>query len=250
MRMSTPAIDLDPREVLEHLRALGYNHITKDQLKQFIKDLKKLIKYDLRRLQAKEETEQENLPRCGITCRSVQDGEKGETVHDRKRVLREKNQAEKPLIETHSKSIAVQTLVPPCDLASSSTGRAISSAPSKLRDSSSVSEASSVSCSTCKAALPCSCSAPNLGRKLARKKENSAPKPVSSFIRIPPSEVRMGKTDPVTLYHYYQSVWSKQNRPGENPHADVRWRIRHKMMAPNVIKTNCETKRENPPWVD
>lgn len=34
--MSEP-IDLYPQEVLEHLKSLGYHHITKDQLKQFIK---------------------------------------------------------------------------------------------------------------------------------------------------------------------------------------------------------------------
>ncbi|KAF6210201.1 hypothetical protein GE061_013304 [Apolygus lucorum] len=244
--MVTPAIDLDPREVLEHLSALGYNHITKDQLKQFIKDLRKLIKYDLRRLQAQEEVTGENVSSCG----SVQARDNGLTGSGHKRILREKNQADKKLTETRSKSIAVQTLVSSRDLASSSCGSAISSAPAKLQHASSVSDASVVSCSTCKSALPCPCSASNLRKKSAGKKENSAPKPVSSFIRIPPCDVRMGKTDPVTLYHYYQSVWAKQNRPGENPHADVRWRIRHKMMAPNAIKTSSENKRENPPWID
>uniref|UniRef100_A0A8D8Q2Z7 Uncharacterized protein n=1 Tax=Cacopsylla melanoneura TaxID=428564 RepID=A0A8D8Q2Z7_9HEMI len=41
-----PPLDLDPKEVLAHLNYLGYHHITGHQLKDFMKDLKKLIRYD------------------------------------------------------------------------------------------------------------------------------------------------------------------------------------------------------------
>lgn len=41
-------LPLDARVVLIHLNALGYRNITSEQLKEFIKDLKKLIKYDLK----------------------------------------------------------------------------------------------------------------------------------------------------------------------------------------------------------
>ncbi|GAB0093406.1 Hydrolethalus syndrome protein 1, C-terminal domain [Sergentomyia squamirostris] len=40
------SISLDAREVLHHLNELGYRNITAQQLKEFIRDLKKLIKYD------------------------------------------------------------------------------------------------------------------------------------------------------------------------------------------------------------
>uniref|UniRef100_A0A6B2EJE0 Centriolar and ciliogenesis-associated protein HYLS1 C-terminal domain-containing protein n=1 Tax=Phlebotomus kandelakii TaxID=1109342 RepID=A0A6B2EJE0_9DIPT len=40
------SISLDAREVLHHLNELGYKNITAQQLKEFIRDLKKLIKYD------------------------------------------------------------------------------------------------------------------------------------------------------------------------------------------------------------
>ncbi|KAL1447112.1 hypothetical protein WDU94_003672 [Cyamophila willieti] len=47
MATSTPPpLDLDPKEVLAHLNYLGYHHITGHQLKDFMKDLKKLIRYD------------------------------------------------------------------------------------------------------------------------------------------------------------------------------------------------------------
>ncbi|XP_059617913.1 uncharacterized protein LOC132262615 [Phlebotomus argentipes] len=40
------SISLDAREVLHHLNELGYKNITAQQLKEFIRDLKKLIKYE------------------------------------------------------------------------------------------------------------------------------------------------------------------------------------------------------------
>lgn len=45
------------------------------------------------------------------------------------------------------------------------------------------------------------------------------------------------KCDPVTLYHYYTSLWNKykSNVPGENDWSDLRWNIRQKM-AGNVPK--------------
>lgn len=39
---------LDPREVLAHLHQLGYHNISSHQLKDFIHDLKKLIKHEQR----------------------------------------------------------------------------------------------------------------------------------------------------------------------------------------------------------
>lgn len=41
----------------------------------------------------------------------------------------------------------------------------------------------------------------------------------------------MKKCDPVTLYHYYTSLWNKYktNVPGENDWSDLRWSIRQKM---------------------
>ncbi|XP_065335293.1 uncharacterized protein Hyls1 [Cloeon dipterum] len=42
-------IHLDPDDVLQKLKNRGYNNVSPDQLKEFMKDLKKLIKHDLRK---------------------------------------------------------------------------------------------------------------------------------------------------------------------------------------------------------
>ncbi|KAL5280363.1 hypothetical protein ACFFRR_004383 [Megaselia abdita] len=41
-------LSLDAKVVLIHLNSLGYRNITSEQLKEFMKDLKKLIKYDMK----------------------------------------------------------------------------------------------------------------------------------------------------------------------------------------------------------
>ncbi|XP_047002012.1 uncharacterized protein LOC124619566 isoform X3 [Schistocerca americana] len=40
-------VHLDPKEVLAHLNEMGYRNITPEQLRDFVRDLKKLIKYDV-----------------------------------------------------------------------------------------------------------------------------------------------------------------------------------------------------------
>ncbi|KAL1488509.1 hypothetical protein ABEB36_014975 [Hypothenemus hampei] len=42
------SVKIDPREVLGYLNELGYKNITAQQLKDFIKDLQKIIKYETR----------------------------------------------------------------------------------------------------------------------------------------------------------------------------------------------------------
>ena len=39
------------------------------------------------------------------------------------------------------------------------------------------------------------------------------------------------RSDPVALYQYYQQVWKQQKLPGEDPHTDLRWTIREKMLG-------------------
>lgn len=51
-----------------------------------------------------------------------------------------------------------------------------------------------------------------------------------SVIKVPHQQAKK-KCDPVSLYHYYTSLWAKYkpNVPGENDWADLRWNVRQKM---------------------
>lgn len=59
-----------------------------------------------------------------------------------------------------------------------------------------------------------------------------------SVIRVPRLQPQK-KCDPVSLYHYYTSLWSKfkPNVPGENDWAELRWQIRQKMAGSEPKKT-------------
>ncbi|XP_077285401.1 hyls1 centriolar and ciliogenesis associated [Arctopsyche grandis] len=53
-----------------------------------------------------------------------------------------------------------------------------------------------------------------------------------NFIKVPVYENRK-KSDPVSLYHQYSTLWQKYktNLPGENDWADIRWSVREKLLG-------------------
>lgn len=55
---------LDPHEVLAHLHQLGYNNISPKQLKEFMYDLKKLIKFDQKIKEANKENADSSSSPC------------------------------------------------------------------------------------------------------------------------------------------------------------------------------------------
>lgn len=48
---------------------------------------------------------------------------------------------------------------------------------------------------------------------------------------MPVTKPLQKKCDPVSLYHYYLSMWQKykDNVPGENSWSELRWSVRQKM---------------------
>lgn len=48
-----------------------------------------------------------------------------------------------------------------------------------------------------------------------------------------PSRIR--KNNPVSKYHEYAKLWTKQKAPGEKNHKDLRWSIREKMLEKHII---------------
>lgn len=51
-------------------------------------------------------------------------------------------------------------------------------------------------------------------------------------IKVPVYENRK-KSDPVSLYHHYSTLWQKYktNLPGENDWADIRWSVRERLLG-------------------
>nr|XP_032515336.1 LOW QUALITY PROTEIN: uncharacterized protein LOC116768667 [Danaus plexippus plexippus] len=70
---------------------------------------------------------------------------------------------------------------------------------------------------------------------------------IVSVIKVPIQPIKK-KNDPVSLYHYYTSLWAKykSNVPGENNWSDLRWSIRQKMVGNTVSQTSNKVTDQHP----
>uniref|UniRef100_A0A1B6DBD7 Centriolar and ciliogenesis-associated protein HYLS1 C-terminal domain-containing protein n=1 Tax=Clastoptera arizonana TaxID=38151 RepID=A0A1B6DBD7_9HEMI len=198
-------IELDPNEVLAHLNQMGYHNITPLQLREFIKDLKKLILYEQRELEANR-----NL--------SSTDSSSSQSLRNI------------PCNEGHTQMFNRQH----------KDGN-------KTKDADAYSESSDFSIQNNKLIED---TAPHQSYPIESKrtalhsKENIYNQhPKSSFIK-PRNLTRQRpgltakRSDPVLLFHHYRQLWKQQKLPGEEPHSDLRWAIRNKMMGPNLQARN------------
>lgn len=215
------SLNIDPREVLEHLQYLGYRSITKEQLKEFVRDLKRLIKYEERK-EGKESV--------------VANGEKvsAATVHSplsfpAEHVISPRTEPDSysPFNLAHSDEESVQ----PSQEKSSSER---SYHPNDYIDE-------ELSCRGCDNCMIRKLDSSSMKKKVEEQKPSAggsgtkwseagkAPEPIPSFIRSVKTTGRGGRCDPVALYHYYQHQWSKRPLPGEDPRTDLRWAVRTRL---------------------
>ncbi|KAJ8917693.1 hypothetical protein NQ315_005140 [Exocentrus adspersus] len=71
-----------------------------------------------------------------------------------------------------------------------------------------------------------------------------SPSRKSSFIRCASAKYR-NKSDPVALYHFYQDQWNKQKFPGQEHHLDLRWAVREKLLSGPKVEVPLWRKRPN-----
>ncbi|CAB3223818.1 unnamed protein product [Arctia plantaginis] len=192
--------ELDPREVLRYLNNLGIHNISGEVLKYFITDLKKLIKYDL---------QQKNLNHETVSLQGPERLHSASTFSSR---IRSKVQDGAPLQctrECHNTNKVTHV-------------RNIQSAPNLRRQKPE------------EKPLRRACSCVRVEKKPGLFKDKSTTSTNNNLIKVNKPPV-IKKCDPVTLYHYYTSLWNKYktNVPGENDWSDLRWSIRQKM-AGNV----------------
>lgn len=271
------SIELDPQEVLEHLYSLGYYNITKEQLKEFVKDLKKLIKYDMRKEERKNRLIHENLKNSNkenvCTC-SVSSPTKNKSTFNKltaSNLVDSNLKKDSPCRSCHA--------LPHSNLYSSSKYDSSAEIQNLPRARASITEPSC----TCNCFLerglrfskklcphvgegetdgassaeeyshPCSEHIQHKKKESCTsiKKTAHSMKPCPSFIRPGNVKAKPPKADPVALYHYYKSLWSQHNLPGENSHEELRWRIRHRMMTPPVLAKGQSDEKviKKPDWV-
>ncbi|XP_026275131.1 centriolar and ciliogenesis-associated protein HYLS1 [Frankliniella occidentalis] len=230
---------IDPAEVLSHLNHLGYQNITPLQLKEFIRDLKKLIVHD--QLSSSSGSSSDSLTSLSSSVTSESEYySTSETSSDQTGALsnvcrnKKSNPVKCDFIKGNSKSRPSQPV------SNVSTTTAFSGGTLRRSSTSSSSISGKL---THKENMP-----PRRGRTQSVSEEylQEAVRPKTSFIRPwqlqgqPSGPSRVGPSDPVSRYHYYQSLWAKHKCPGEDSHADLRWVIREKMLGqdPHLYSKN------------
>ncbi|KAL1139663.1 hypothetical protein AAG570_006641 [Ranatra chinensis] len=275
------SVELDPREVLDNLYSLGYRNITPEQFKDFMKDLKKLIRHDQKKLERGVDSHREcgryenpapckaayphppdtfeysgstgvdvqgsRIPGHTCTCdkcecaahRSNPTSSRRTDSEDCGPIHRpEFTKRENPLGEVHSCRGESFRAHPSPTLTSSSAASA-SYSPPRVRPCTSEPQSAAPSRLGC-------CTLES--QSTAPPPKPAPPKnPPGSFIRPQGSVGQTQKCDPVALYHKYQSIWAKHPLPGEDPRANLRWSVRHRMMGPNQKQCTHEgtTQTEN-----
>ncbi|XP_026733011.1 uncharacterized protein LOC113497613 [Trichoplusia ni] len=201
--------ELDAREILRYLNNLGIHNVSGEVLKYFITDLKKLIKYDL-----------QNRDPSNVEKHEVQGPERLHSASTFSSRIRSKGQDSTSMKCTRE----CQKTRKPVNV------RNVHSAPNlgppKVEEK----------------PLRRACSCVRVEKKPELVKERSSMCTSNNLIKVPKQLVKK-KCDPVSLYHYYTSLWSKykSNVPGENDWSDLRWNIRQKM-AGNVVKQMSSNK--------
>ncbi|XP_017775388.1 PREDICTED: uncharacterized protein LOC108561822 [Nicrophorus vespilloides] len=233
---------MDKREVLKFLNQLGYTGISAQDLKLFMQDLKKVMKYDRRKTDDRTcnsdsyedyDGDSENVSpgyshnRTESSCPS-EDSEILENLRLRiappqrnvfEDLYRTDTVASKARIVAPKKTISLEIKRNPMPGMENASVQVSSSL-------SSVAVPSTVRTFTTEAVtFPCE-------KPLSPKRPttSSSLRPKSSFIR-PKLVTKVHKNDPVALYQKYQTEWKKLKIPGESSHSDLRWAIREQLMG-------------------
>ncbi|XP_055639854.1 centriolar and ciliogenesis-associated protein hyls-1 [Toxorhynchites rutilus septentrionalis] len=193
------SVPLDAREILNHLNQLGYRNITPEQLKEFQKDLRKLIKFDTR-VDAGA-SNREALKQAAHSMNTFQRLHTLTTIsydakHDKKGIAKPSSAAPSEMTVGSEPDNAARTEQPRGNSADKENQHECgkSKKPSKEHES-----------------------APN--KMWIRTRSTSA--------------TGCRKNDPVALYHAYKKEWErfKDRLPGENNHSELRWRVRNKLLG-------------------
>ncbi|XP_050346887.1 uncharacterized protein LOC126771173 [Nymphalis io] len=201
---------LDAREILRYLNNLGIRNINGEVLKYFITDLKKLIKYDLQQKSADHSMRTQRTERVGL-----------ERLHSAS-TFSSRSRSKAPFVSCPKECQRPRRLT---------NLHNIHSAPNIGHQREEI--------KTSRRA----CSCVKLEKKIDTPKETPKTTVSNNLIKVPKQQIKK-KSDPVSLYHYYMSLWEKYkpNVPGENNWSDLRWNIRQKMVGYSTSQTSQTNK--------
>lgn len=246
---------MDPSEVLAYLNQLGYRNISALQLKEFIKDLKKLIKYEQKIANSIGNTKISEI------TNNTQDSNQNPEIHSDIRDVFDLLYS-RSTVSSHGKKVVPSTKQISVHITKKAQKTRHTHCTHIDKNNKPESRQSSdVSPNTCsnvelvEAESSTTITKPESNAVEDTKKRplscenvnsvNSTTKTVKNTRVRPESSKQVNRRDPVALFQYYQSEWKKQKFPGQEIHTDLRWAIREKLLAgcpvdiPMTNKTSC-----------
>jgi hydrolethalus syndrome protein 1 len=210
-------IPFGEEEVLKHLEDLGYKNISQEQLSEFVKDLKKLLRY--------EEKQKRRNEQIGVTSKIQQ--ESGATT-----ASSFSSNGTVPSKISNSSSRFESDLQP--EQPKLARRRKRKSRERELE----VSEVSSTHSSAEESEMLLRINIENdngdqTDSKMSNPNAKFASRPTTSVIRAP-RKATLAKdlrSDPVQMHQFYQRIWQRTHFPGDDSSKDMRWAVREWMLG-------------------
>jgi len=206
-------------DIKRHLAELGYSNITEEKLDSFVRDLRKLIKYEERKKEVEDKLE--DIDQQPFARRSkVPDTSTSPELEakPRRRIRKRERKREEVMAKHNMEDVEVTR-----DTADAGGEVQDQDESSLYIDVDLPPEAAS--------SAPTSSRAPTAAQaSLLERPPHSGP----GFIRVrsgPPLGRRPASSDPVALHQEYRKHWAKANIPGEQRHDKLRWAVRGWMMG-------------------
>ena len=213
------SLNFTAEDVRRHLVSLGYSHISEDQLKDFVRDLRRLIRYEEKQKQLQDliENQKEKNESSSSSASASTDDEK--VLRRNKATKLKKTLTQERRTLNYNEKTGDLTLTEDSISASYETSaeEEVIIQIKNVRDS------------------------PFKDLKVGELKQVLPPrpalptKPTCSFIRpvIKDPQPKSVKHDPVKLHQFYKEQWEKQRLPGElnRTEKDLRWATREWMMG-------------------
>lgn len=233
--MTMDVSNFSREDVQQHLAELGYTNITEEKLDGFLKDLRKLIRYEERKKavgDTLEMMEAQKIPSSkfeqSLPRRNIKEPDSStspdQMLKPRRRVRRKdkKTKSNEPEEQYMSKILTeAERDSVDCEAGTNSQSET----------------QMSLYIDVDLPAGPSQCdTSPALAASLMDTRPLSTPGP--GFIRVrsgPSVGNRPAASDPVALHHQYKKQWAKVNIPGEKSHNKLRWAVRGWMMGEEPV---------------
>ncbi|KAH8255795.1 hypothetical protein KR038_010850 [Drosophila bunnanda] len=244
-------LPLDARAILQYLNDLGYRNISAEQLREFLKDLRKLIKHEERlaenaraahsssdhlhkrgtvssRAKLSGDKDKDNAGPTSSSCASAsaKSQESRTDQYDQEQLHRSNGGSNsKDLARLFKEKLLMEASIPPAGLRDLNPDNSV--APGRRRSRS----------KTRKEREPQVSSGGesdrnvNFNRMQRRRRSKSNPRSASRGSHLDRRHGKAKHCDPVALFQYYQKEWAhfRSQIPGESAHMNARAEVRQKL---------------------